>query len=86
MTTYTWKNSSSGIWSTASNWTPSGPPAAGSDVDIDAGSGSTITYNTTEWAARGDAIQGIGANQKFSDETWTTAIGSRSQPKPPMAR
>ena len=34
-----------------------------------------VTYNTTEWAARGDAIPGIGANQKFSDEVWTLPIG-----------
>ena len=34
-----------------------------------------VTYNTTEWAAKGDAIPGIGTNQKFSDEVWTLAIG-----------
>ena len=37
-----------------------------------------VTYNTTEWAARGDSIPGIGANQKFSDEVWTLAIGKVS--------
>ncbi|HEY3204926.1 MAG TPA: SurA N-terminal domain-containing protein [Thermoanaerobaculia bacterium] len=37
-----------------------------------------VTYNTTEWAARGDSIQGIGANQKFSEEAWTTPVGKIS--------
>jgi len=37
-----------------------------------------ITFNTTEWGARGDAIPGIGANQKFSDEAWTTPVGKIS--------
>ena len=37
-----------------------------------------VTYNTTEWNARGDAIAGIGTNQKFSDEAWTTPLGKIS--------
>ncbi len=37
-----------------------------------------VTFNTTEWVARGDAIPGIGANPKFSDESWTTAVGKVS--------
>ncbi|MEP6993870.1 MAG: SurA N-terminal domain-containing protein [Acidobacteriota bacterium] len=37
-----------------------------------------VNYNTTEWASRGDAIQGIGANQAFSDEAWTLAVGKVS--------
>jgi len=37
-----------------------------------------VTFNTTEWAARGDSIPGIGANQKFSDEVWTVSIGKVS--------
>ena len=39
---------------------------------------NTVTYNTTEWTARGDSIPGIGANQKFADEAWGTAIGKVS--------
>jgi peptidyl-prolyl cis-trans isomerase D len=34
-----------------------------------------INYNTTEWTAKGDPIEGVGANQKFSDEAWSTPIG-----------
>jgi peptidyl-prolyl cis-trans isomerase D len=37
-----------------------------------------ITYNTTEWAAKGDSIPGIGANQKFSDEVWGLSVGKVS--------
>ncbi len=37
-----------------------------------------VTFNTTEWAAKGDAIQGIGANQKYSDEAWALSIGKVS--------
>jgi peptidyl-prolyl cis-trans isomerase D len=37
-----------------------------------------ITYNTTEWAAKGDAIPGIGANQRFSDEVWSLSVGKVS--------
>ena len=37
-----------------------------------------VTFNTTEWAARGDSIPGIGANQKFSDEVWTVSVGKVS--------
>jgi len=39
---------------------------------------STVTFNTTEWVAKGDAIPGIGANQQFTDEAWTTPIGKVS--------
>lgn len=49
-----------------------------SDDDLRKLQGDAVTFNTTEWGARGDAIQGIGANQKFSDEAWTTPIGKVS--------
>jgi peptidyl-prolyl cis-trans isomerase D len=49
-----------------------------SDDDLRKLQNDTITFNTTEWTARGDAIPGIGANQKFSDESWTTAVGKVS--------
>lgn len=49
-----------------------------SDDDLRKLQNDTITFNTTEWTARGDAIPGIGANQKFSDEAWTTAVGKVS--------
>jgi len=37
-----------------------------------------VTYNTTEWAAKGDAIPGIGAIQKYSDEAWSLPVGKIS--------
>jgi peptidyl-prolyl cis-trans isomerase D len=49
-----------------------------SDDDLRKLQNDTITFNTTEWTARGDAIPGIGASQKFSDEAWTTAVGKVS--------
>jgi peptidyl-prolyl cis-trans isomerase D len=49
-----------------------------SDDDLRKLQNDFITYNTTEWAARGDAVPGIGANQKFADEAWTTALGKVS--------
>src|SRR5262249_51866082 len=49
-----------------------------SDDDLRKLQNDSITFNTTEWTARGDAIPGIGANQKFSDEAWTTPVGKVS--------
>jgi peptidyl-prolyl cis-trans isomerase D len=45
-----------------------------------------IYYNTTEWSARGDTIPGIGNNQKFADEAWTTPLGKISSVPVPTAR
>ncbi|MGE5413541.1 MAG: peptidyl-prolyl cis-trans isomerase, partial [Syntrophomonadaceae bacterium] len=45
-----------------------------------------VTYNTTEWTARGDAIPGIGTNQKFSDEAWSTPLGKVSDTPVTTAR
>ncbi|HEX4438509.1 MAG TPA: SurA N-terminal domain-containing protein [Thermoanaerobaculia bacterium] len=39
---------------------------------------NTITFNTTEWVAKTDAIPGIGANQAFTDEAWTLGVGKVS--------
>ena len=49
-----------------------------SDDDLRKLQSDAVTYNTTEWAARGDSIPGIGTNQKFADEAWTTPIGKVS--------
>lgn len=49
-----------------------------SDDDLRKLQSDAVTYNTTEWSARGDTIPGIGANQKFADEAWTTALGKVS--------
>ncbi len=49
-----------------------------SDDDLRKLQSDVVTFNTTEWSARGDSIQGIGANQKFSDEVWTTPVGKTS--------
>jgi hypothetical protein len=37
-----------------------------------------VTYNETPWAAKGDPIAGIGANARFSDETWSLKLGQIS--------
>ncbi len=52
--------------------------SSASDDDLRKLQSDAVTYNTTEWSARGDAIPGIGANQKFSDEAWTTPLGKVS--------
>ena len=45
-----------------------------SDDDLRKLQSDSVTYNTTEWTARGDSIPGIGANQKFADEAWGTPL------------
>jgi peptidyl-prolyl cis-trans isomerase D len=37
-----------------------------------------VTYNTTEWTSRGEAIPGIGANERFSEEGWSLEVGEVS--------
>ena len=37
-----------------------------------------VNLNTTEWAAKGDPIPGIGSNEKFADETWRLSVGKVS--------
>ncbi len=49
-----------------------------SDDDLRKLQTDAITYNTTEWSAKGDPIAGIGANQKFSDEAWSHPVGKIS--------
>jgi len=49
-----------------------------SDDDLRKLQRDTLTYNTTEWTARGDSIPGIGNNQKFGDEAWGTPLGKVS--------
>ncbi len=60
--------------------------ASASDDDLRKLQGDSVTYNTTEWGARGDAVPGIGANQKFADEAWTTPLGKISATAIPTAR
>src|SRR5262245_20127325 len=45
-----------------------------SDDDLRKLQSDSVTYNTTEWTARGDSIPGIGANQKFAEEAWGTPL------------
>jgi peptidyl-prolyl cis-trans isomerase D len=52
--------------------------SSASDDDLRKLQSETVNLNTTEWTARGDAIPGIGANQKFSDEAWTLPVGKVS--------
>jgi peptidyl-prolyl cis-trans isomerase D len=49
-----------------------------SDDDLRKLQSDSLTYNTTEWTARGDSIPGIGNNQKFADEAWGTPLGKVS--------
>jgi len=39
---------------------------------------NSVTFNTTEWVAKGDAIPGVGANQQFTEEAWSTPVGKVS--------
>ncbi len=57
-----------------------------SDDDLRKLQSDAVTFNTTEWSARGDSVQGIGANQKFSDEAWTTPVGKTSSTPVTTAR
>jgi peptidyl-prolyl cis-trans isomerase D len=49
-----------------------------SDEELRKLQNDVVTYNTTEWTSRTDSIPGIGANQKFLDEAWSTPIGQIS--------
>jgi peptidyl-prolyl cis-trans isomerase D len=37
--------------------------------------GDAVTYNTTDWISRGEAIPGIGSNPRFSELAWSLKIG-----------
>ena len=37
-----------------------------------------VTFNETTWVSRGEAIQGIGANQATLDEAWKLKVGALS--------
>lgn len=37
-----------------------------------------VTFNTTEWVARGEPMPGIGANQATLDEAWKLKVGAIS--------
>jgi peptidyl-prolyl cis-trans isomerase D len=41
--------------------------------------GDVVTYNTTDWVGKGDAVPGIGANPKFTDAAWAMKIGQISK-------
>jgi peptidyl-prolyl cis-trans isomerase D len=38
----------------------------------------TVTLNITPWVGKGEAIEGIGANQAFHEEAWVTKTGEIS--------
>jgi hypothetical protein len=73
MASYEWDGSASGVWATAGNWTPSGPPA---DTD-------TAIFNQTSSA--GTAVAG-GDNSTTElavlrvDSTYTQAFGDNLSP------
>jgi peptidyl-prolyl cis-trans isomerase D len=48
------------------------------DEDLRKLQNDVVSFNTTEWTARTDSIPGIGANQAFLDEAWSTPIGKIS--------
>ncbi|MEX0879691.1 MAG: SurA N-terminal domain-containing protein [Thermoanaerobaculia bacterium] len=52
--------------------------ASASDDELRKLQTDIVTYNTTEWSAKGDPIPGIGSNQRFSDEAWALLVGKIS--------
>jgi peptidyl-prolyl cis-trans isomerase D len=46
----------------------------------------TVALNTTEWVAKGDPIPGVGANQSFTDQSWSLAVGKVSSTPVTTAR
>ncbi len=52
--------------------------SSASDEDLRKLQSDVVNLNTTEWSARGDPIQGIGANPKFTEEAWKLSIGKVS--------
>jgi peptidyl-prolyl cis-trans isomerase D len=49
-----------------------------SDEDLRKLQSDVVNLNTTEWAAKGDPIQGIGSSPKFTEEAWRLSIGKVS--------
>ncbi len=67
--TFTWIGFSDGIWSTGSNWTPSGPP--------NAGGGDAVVFNTD--SLLGAAATTINLNGSQNVNSLTFAAGSATQ-------
>jgi len=60
--------------------------SSASDEDLRKLQTDVVNFNTTEWAAKGDPIQGIGSNAKFTEETWKLSIGKVSATPITIAR
>ena len=60
--------------------------SSASDEDLRKLQSDVVNLNTTEWAAKGDPIQGIGANAKFTEEAWKLSIGKVSSTPITIAR
>ena len=60
--------------------------SSASDEDLRKLQSDVVNFNTTEWAAKGDPIQGIGSNAKFTEETWKLPIGKVSATPITIAR
>ncbi len=60
--------------------------SSASDEDLRKLQSDVVNLNTTEWAARGEPIQGIGANAKFNEEAWKLSIGKVSSTPITLAR
>ncbi len=60
--------------------------SSASDEDLRKLQSDVVNLNTTEWAAKGDPIQGIGANANFSEEAWKLSLGKVSSTPITLAR
>jgi peptidyl-prolyl cis-trans isomerase D len=60
--------------------------SSASDEDLRKLQSDVVNLNTTEWAAKGDPIPGIGANAKFTEEVWALPIGKVSATPITIAR
>jgi peptidyl-prolyl cis-trans isomerase D len=56
------------------------------DDDLRKLQSDVVSYDETPWAAKGDAIAGIGSNPRFSDEAWTVKLGQISSTPIPTGR
>jgi peptidyl-prolyl cis-trans isomerase D len=57
-----------------------------SDDEVRKLQNDVVSYNETPWAAKGDAVAGIGSNPRFSDEAWTVKLGQISSTPIPTGR
>jgi len=75
-TDFVWNGSVDANWSTAGNWTPAGPPTAGSNLTFPAGAGNTANTNnlTAGTVFNSIAITGTGYSIGGSSVQLTTSL------------